>query len=126
MTNDSISTTSGVIIQRRPSVIKKVPKQEEAAVVEKECEMVDVVGLDEGVKEELEDKKDGFKTGEEEGTTTKRKIESSVENGSKRSEKRKVELPEKNGCGVGDDSWKPVGRLRGVGRWVRDNRVCSG
>ena len=118
MTNDSTSTTSGVIIQRRPSVIKKVPKQEEAAGLEKECEMVDVVGLDEEVKDELVDKKDGLKTGEEEGATIKRKMESSIENGNRRSKKRREELSEKKDV---DDAWKPTGRLGGVcmGRWVR-------
>ena len=111
MTNDS--ATSGVIIQRRPSVIKRAPKHEQAAEAERECEMVDVVGLDEGVKDEFGEKMDGLKTGEEETTTTKRKMEGSIENGSRRSKRIRGEVTKKNGCEDEHDTWKPAGELGG-------------
>ena len=108
MTNH-VSTTSGggVIIQRRPSVIKAVPKQDKTIVDERECDMIDVVGMDE-VDDGLKSDQDGSESGEEEGVETKRKREDSVE-GSRRTKRKRVEVVEKNESEE-DDDWKPIGR----------------
>jgi hypothetical protein len=107
MTNDVSTTSGGVIIQRRPSVIKAVPKPDKTIVDERECDTIDVVGMDE-VDDGLRSDQDGSESGEEEGVKTKRKREDSVE-GSRRTKIKRVEVVEKNESEE-DDDWKPIGR----------------
>ena len=118
MTNDSSTTSSGgVIIQRRPSVIKAVPQQGEVIVnEERECETIDVVGFDEmhGVGNGLKTEEDGLETEQnglkmEEDEEKKREREDSVQNGRRRSKRKREELVEKSESGE-DDDWKPLGR----------------
>ena len=90
--NDTMAS-SGVIVQRRPSVIQEVPRPE-TTVDEGEHEMIDVVG-------------DGLEEVEErEG-----KRESSPEVGrSRRTKRKRMEHADENGICTDDDDWKVLGR----------------
>ena len=141
MTNDSAVTSSGsgsVIIQRRPSVIKEVPRQNESVVIHdaEEFDTIDVVGLDEedDVDNGSKTEENGIKSGEnkmktevdgletevngikvEEEKETSKGSEGSVFNGSRRGKRKRVELVKGNQSNE-DDDWRPLGRC---GRWVQ-------
>lgn len=96
MTNFSTTINSGVIHQRRPSVIKAVPRQE-SIESETECE-IDVVG-------------DGLKTNEDlaERVMTAQKNDCSTELEIRRSRRNRVEVVERNGKRSEDEEWRPLG-----------------
>ena len=121
MTNDSTASSSGarVIIQRRPSVIKAVPRQNESTVVngEEEFDSIDVVGFDDmnGVVEnglsevnEIKSEEDEIKV--EEGEETSRGSKDPVRSRSRRGERKRVQLVKGNQSSE-DDDWKPLGRF---------------
>ena len=137
MTNDSTVTSSGsVIIQRRPSVIKEVPRQSESVVIhgEEEFDTIDVVGLDEVADAEdgLKTEESGIKSGEnkmitevdglkteingtkvEEEKETSKGNEGSVLNGSRRGKRKRVELIKGNQSNE-DSDWRLLENKRHV------------
>lgn len=110
MSIDSSTSNGGVIIQRRPSVIKEVPKHYESVEDVEEDETIDVVSCDEtnGAKDGFKMESDGTQSEDDLGVKTTRRGNTAAENGSTKVAKRKREMVKRNGAV--DDDWKPVGR----------------
>lgn len=108
MTNDTSTTSSngGVIIQRRPSVIKRAPRQNDGNVEDEQT--IDVVGIDGTERDEKKIEESEMKCAQDEveskeAMTGRRE----TNDGRRRTKRKRVELLE-NGE---DEDWKLSGEL---------------